>query len=376
MRVGLAVGTVEVSLGGGVALRVSAPDGSLLASVPTGAAASVRARPGALALGGAAGLRAEAPVMVVSAAGPGLVRVAGREYRGHLVLRRDRKGVTAVNVVSMEQYLAGVVGAELGTRDPRDGEALRAQAIVARTYALKNLGRWNADGFDVYGSVSDQVYGGTAAESEAARQAVQATRGQVLTWQGALVDAFFSSTCGGRTAQGTEVFRGADRPYLRSVPDAPAGGSAYCSISPRYAWTERWSGEVLANTLRRTLPAALQVPEGEVAPVRDVRVERTGPSGRVALLGLRLRSRDVTVEGPLVRQVLRPPGGEPLRSTQVALRATHEAGRVRELVIEGRGSGHGVGFCQWGAIGRARTGQRAAEILAAYFGGTTITRRY
>jgi stage II sporulation protein D len=96
----------------------------------------------------------------------------------------------------------------------------------------------------------------------------------------------------------------------------------------------------------------------------------------VAQLVLQLRSRELTVDGPLVRQVLRPPGGELLRSTAVTLATTHEGGRVHQLVIEGRGAGHGVGFCQWGAIGRARAGQRAPEILAAYYVGTTITRRY
>ncbi|MCU0620647.1 MAG: SpoIID/LytB domain-containing protein [Gemmatimonadales bacterium] len=376
VRIALGVGADDLELGGGAALRVSAPDGALLASLPAGTSARVRPRPGQVALAGTRAGGVEAPVMVVSAPAGGSVRLSGREYRGHLVLRRDRRGVTAVNVLPMEAYLLGVVGAELGTRAPGDREALRAQAIVARTYALRNLGRWNADGFDLYAGVSDQVYGGLAAENEAVRSAVEGTRGQVVTYQGALVDAFFFSTCGGRTANGTEAFRAADRPYLRSIVDAPPSGAAYCSVSPRFRWTERWTGEALANTLRRTVPSALQVSESEIVPVRDVRVARQGPSGRVAQLVLQLRSRELTVDGPLVRQVLRPPGGELLRSTAVTLATTHEGGRVHQLVIEGRGAGHGVGFCQWGAIGRARAGQRAPEILAAYYVGTTITRRY
>ena len=85
-------------------------------------------------------------------------------------------------------------------------EALRAQAIVSRTYALRNLRRWRAQGFDLYASVADQVYGGVASETPEGRAAVDATRGQVLTYGGAPIDAFFYSTCGGRTADGTEVF--------------------------------------------------------------------------------------------------------------------------------------------------------------------------
>jgi stage II sporulation protein D len=375
IRIGLAVGSTRFTLGGSAELRVSAPDGSLLARLPSGAMADVVPQPGRLGLSGPRGVRAEAPVLVVSA-GAGTVRLNGREYRGHAVLRRDAKGVTVVNVVGLEEYLGGVVGAELGTKNASDEQALRAQAIVARTFALKNLGRWSADGFDLYSGVADQVYAGVVAEAEPVRRAVQSTRGQVVTFQGALIDAFFSSTCGGRTAQGTEAFRNAARPYLRSIEDAPAGGSAWCSGSPRFRWKERWSGEVVARTLRQTLPKAVQVPERDVEPVRDIRVGATGPSGRVTELVFRLQSGEVRVDGPQARQVLRPAGAEPLRSTAFALSTEHEGGRVSALEIEGRGHGHGVGFCQWGAIGRGRAGQSAPEIVAAYFPGTTITRRY
>jgi stage II sporulation protein D len=375
VRIGLAVGSTRFAIGGSAALRVSTPDGSLLARVPAEVVGDIVPRPGRLELAGVGGARAEAPVLVVSADG-GTVRLNGREYRGHAVLRRDAKGVTAANVVGIEDYLAGVVGAELGTRDARDSEALQAQAIVARTYTLKNLGRRNADGFDLYAGISDQVYGGVAAEAEPVRRAVRGTRGEVVMYQGTLIDAFFFSTCGGRTAQGTEVFRNAVRPYLRPIEDAPDGGPAWCSASPRFRWQERWTGEVVARTLRQTLPKATAVAERDVEPVRDIRVGATGPSGRVTELVFRLGKGDVRIDGPQARQVLRPAGAEPLRSAAFALAAEHTGGRVSALVIDGRGSGHGVGFCQWGAIGRGRAGQSAPDIVAAYFPGTTITRRY
>ncbi|HEX5817625.1 MAG TPA: hypothetical protein VFY20_02025, partial [Gemmatimonadales bacterium] len=111
-------------------------------------------------------------------------------------------------------------------------------------------------------------------------------------------------------------------------------------------------------------------------PVRDIRVGATGPSGRVSELVFRLRNGDVRIDGPQARQVLRPAGAEPLRSAAFALATEHQGGRVSALIIEGRGNGHGVGFCQWGAIGRGRAGQAAPDIVAAYFPGTTISRRY
>jgi stage II sporulation protein D len=375
LRIGLAVGSTRFTLGGTTELRVSAPDGSLLARIPAGGTVDVTPGPDRLALDGGRGVHATAPVMVVSAP-DSIVRLSGRSYRGHAVLRRDPKGVTVVNIVAAEAYLLGVVGAELGTKDDRDAEALRAQAIVARTYTLRNLGRRNADGFDLYAGVADQVYGGIAAEAEAVRRAVQSTRGEVVTYQGALIDAFFFSTCGGRTAEGTEVFRGASRPYLHSIEDAPRGGAAWCSASPRFRWQERWSGDVVARVLRQTLPRVAAVHEDEVEPVRDIRVQATSSSGRVSELVFRLRDQEVRIDGPQARLVLRQPGAEPLRSAAFTLAVQHRGGHVGELVIDGQGYGHGVGFCQWGAIGRGRAGHRAEQIVTAYFPGTTIARRY
>ena len=178
----------------------------------------------------------------------------GKAYRGSGEVLRDRSGLTVVNRLGMESYLLGVVSAEMGRRSPVEQEALRAQAVVSRTYALRNLRRWRREGFDLYGTVADQAYGGVAAETPEGRAAVRETRGRVLTYNGGLIEAFYFSTCGGRTAEGYEVFRGAVRPYLRSVSDLNESGTAYCSISPRYRWREEWSGEALRATLQRNLP--------------------------------------------------------------------------------------------------------------------------
>ena len=242
------------------------------------------------------------------------MRVNGRPYRGTITALRDRTGVTVVDRVPMETYLAGVVSAEMGRRSLTEQEALRAQAVVSRTFALRNLRRWQAQGLDLYATVADQVYGGAASETPEGRAAVDATRGRILTYGGVPIDAFFYSTCGGRTADGTEVFRAADRPYLRSVADVADDGTAYCSISPRFRWHEEWTGEALRATLQRTLPpVAAAAGRGDTADdmseVRDVRVSYRTPSGRVGLLTIALRRGDVQVEEPSVRQVLRPVSG-------------------------------------------------------------------
>ena len=301
----------------------------------------------------------------------------GRAYRGVGEIIRDRTGLTIVNRLGLELYLLGVVSAEMGHRSLVEQAALRAQAVVSRTYALKNLRRWRAAGFDLYSTVADQAYGGVAAETAEGRAAVSETRGRVLTYDGALIEAFYFSTCGGRTAEGYEVFRGAVRPYLRSVSDVNENGSAYCSISPRYRWREEWSGEALRATLQRNLPPVPGTMSTANVTVTDLRVTQRSASGRVEQISIGLGATEVRVDGhSKIRQVLRLPNGQLLRSTAFTVTATGAGRNVTRVVIDGAGAGHGVGLCQWGAVGRARAGQGYQQILAAYYPGTRLERRY
>ncbi|HZE76765.1 MAG TPA: SpoIID/LytB domain-containing protein [Gemmatimonadales bacterium] len=378
IQIGLLVGAASVALGGDAPLALTQPDGSRLLDIPAGEVWRVTPVGGGIALTSGAGVAVntvpEARVAPTDSAGA--VRIDGRPYRGTLALLRDRTGVTVVNQVGLEAYLLGVVSGEMGRRDLTEREALRAQAIVSRTYAMRNLGRWRADGFDLQPTVADQVYGGVGAETPEARDAVGATRGQIVAWGGQPIDAFFFSTCGGRTADGVEVFRGADRPYLRSVPDLDQAGQAYCSISPRFRWREEWTGDALRAVLRRSLPDVVGVSAARVRDVRDVRVAMRTASGRVGQLTIALEDDDVQVDGPQVRRVLRTTTGDILRSTAFSLTATRAGRRISRLVADGGGNGHGVGFCQWGAVGRARAGQDYQQILAAYYPGTELERLY
>ena len=383
IRLGLVVGAPAATVSGTAGLSVSDPSGARLAEIPAGEVWRVTVGGTglvALAPGGAATTPSE--LLEISSPDPdALVRVNGRPYRGVITALRDRTGVTVVDRVPMETYLAGVVSAEMGRRSPAEQEALRAQAVVSRTYALRNMRRWQAQGFDLYATVADQVYGGAGFETPEGRAAVDATRGRILTYGGAPIDAFFYSTCGGRTADGTEVFRAADRPYLRSVADVADNGIAYCSLSPRFRWHEEWTGEALRATLARTLPpvaaaAGVGGVAADLSEVRDVRVTYRTPSGRVGQLTVGLRGGEVRVEGPSVRQVLRPISGELLRSNTFTLAVSGGGRRVSRLAADGAGAGHGVGFCQWGAVGRSRAGQDYERILAAYYPGAVLERLY
>jgi stage II sporulation protein D len=382
IRLGLAVGASSVSISGAAGLSVSDPSGARLAEIPAGEVWRVSVgSPGLVVLApGGGGTVPSEMLEIVSPRPEALVQVNGRPYRGTITALRDRSGVTVVDRLPMESYLVGVVSAEMGRRSLVEQEALRAQAIVSRTFALRNLRRWQAQGFDLYATVADQVYGGAASETSEGREAVEATRGRILTYGGAPIDAFFYSTCGGRTADGPEVFRAASRPYLRSVPDVAEDGTAYCSISPRFRWHEEWTGEALLATLRRTLPAlpagSAGTSAGDVSEVRDVRVSYRTPSGRVGQLTIGLRGGDVRVEGPNVRQVLQPVSGGLLRRSVFTRAVSGAHGRVTRMAADGAGAGHGVGFCQWGAVGRSRAGQDHERILAAYYPGAVLERLY
>jgi stage II sporulation protein D len=377
IKVGLVVGAPSATLGGTTAVTISEPDGSPVATIAAGQTWRVSASAAGLVLTGTGRLSSAAfEALTLQPADDAPIWVNGKAYRGRADVLRDRTGLTVVNRLPMESYLLGVVSAEMGRRNSSEQAALRAQAVVSRTYAFRNLRRWRAQGFDLYATVSDQAYGGIGAETPEGRAAVSETRGRILTYNGAPIEAFYYSTCGGRTADGYEVFRGASRPYLRSGLDVGPRGIAYCSISPRYHWREEWSGSSLRAVLSRYLPHSAGTGRN-LDRLADIRVTRRTGSGRVDQLVVSAGGSDVRVDGQTnIRQVLRTPGGDLLRSTAFDLVVSGAGNSVSHLVAEGSGAGHGVGMCQWGAVGRARSGQGHEQILAAYYPGTRLERRY
>lgn len=305
----------------------------------------------------------------------------GSRYRGQVEVRSSRGVLTVVNVVGLESYLPSVVGAEMGRRGRNETAALRAQAVASRTYALKNRGKFASLGIDVMASVADQVYGGLETEYAGTVEAVGATRGQVLTYGGELISAFFHSTCGYSTAAPDEAFRNtSELPYLRPVSDRNGDGY-YCDISPNFRWTVAWTQAELQRILDETLPATLGIDRSDAAGVRALRAYRTGRSGRVIELRIGVAAGEIPVTAPNIRSVLRTPEGRALGSTAVQFSTSGGSGgggggEGITFLASGAGWGHGVGMCQWGTVGRARAGQSYREILGHYFSGTRIERFY
>ena len=208
----------------------------------------------------------------------------GTRYRGTIEVAVEKGALKAVNAVGLEQYLFGVVPGEVPARWPV--EALKAQAVVARSYAI--AGRRSGGGFDLYADVRSQVYKGLDGERPETNAAVQATSGQVVLYQGKVATTYFFSTSGGKTADVTEAWSGSKPvPYLVSVPDP------YDSASPVHTWGPV---AVPAAKLRKAFKLT-------AAPV-DLRLE-TGPSGRATKLVFTLANgEEVSVPGSTARSEL------------------------------------------------------------------------
>lgn len=306
------------------------------------------------------------------------VRLGGKAYRGALDLVPTDSGILAVNVLAMEEYLRGVVPLEIGARTERERAAVEAQAVAARSYTvtrvlLARAGNGRSTDFDLVASVGDQVYGGHEAELPLSDEAVRATANLVLLLGGRVVTAPFSSTCGGETAAAEEVWRTDGEPHLQRVSDRiPGSDRYYCDIAPRFAWTRVLTGSEIDGDIQRYLGAYQALPSGGAGRVRDLTVEGRTPSGRVANLEIHTERGTFRVRGNDARSVLRTSGGEMLNSAYFSVTTESSAGRLTRAVIRGNGYGHGVGMCQWGAIGRARAGQDVRTILRTYYRGTTI----
>ncbi len=278
-------------------------------------------------------------------------------YRGFMTVRREPDGtLRVINTVPLETYLYGVLPAEIGTRVPM--EAMKAQAVAARTYALKNRGKCMKDGFGLDDTTRCEGYEGVDGESAASNAAVDSTRGQVLTYRGRMIDAPYSTDSGGMTACDDS----GDCPYLRAVRDADgADGREYAATGRYHTWTQTWTPAQMALALARD-------PRTKVAKFVSLTVDGLDASGRITTATVAGADGTMrTVTGPQLRQIL---GYDSLRSTRVTLTRT-PAGDYR---FDGKGWGHGLGMSQDGAVAMAGPPYRKTylEILKHYYVGVQI----
>lgn len=277
------------------------------------------------------------------------IRVNGREHPGPLDLVRHGAGIAVVSELGLEEYIAGVVRAEVGERWPF--EALRAQAVVARTYAAFHRQLNGDKPYHVTASTAHQVYAGAVPATSPAWAAAQETAGRVLALDGQLFPAFYHAESGGYTEEPRAVFAARNLPPLRPVVCPFSAGS------PHYAWSLDLPLEKLTDALRRG--------GIDVGPISGLEVAERASSLRASTVIVRGPLGTATVRGNDLRRLV---GYETLRSTLFAVVVDGDVAR-----FAGRGYGHGVGMCQWGARGMAEAGYTMSQILEFYYPGTALT---
>jgi len=283
-----------------------------------------------------------------------MLTVDGSAYRGSLVLaQREDGSLTGINEVGTEQYLASVVSAELPSRWPL--ETLKAQAIAARTYALHKA-RQRAGGlFTLYADTRDQMYRGVASESARSLEAVTATSGVIATFGGRLFPTFYHSTCGGATEPAERVFG------ISPVRPLSGVNCGFCGDSKYY----RWQAELSAAQVRDAVAQA-GYNVGDAERIEMLPLERASQYRRVKVI--RLDGSEASMPADVFRNALGP---SVIRSV---LFQAHRSGE--NLLFEGRGYGHLVGMCQWGARGMGAEGYGADEILAHYYPDVELVKAY
>jgi stage II sporulation protein D len=282
----------------------------------------------------------------------GVVWIGDRWYRGRTIIRPSSSGLTAINHVDLEHYLYSVLGGEMNGNWPQ--EALKAQAVAARSYALYRRNRDGNSTFDLCDTARCQVYRGVQDESTGTQTAVNGTAGQVLTYNGTIIEALFHSSSGGHTENVEDVWS-TKVPYLRAVPD-------YDQAAPVYSWTKTISRTELGNLIGL----------GPITSVTPIGNPTAGGSYRQLRFTSSSGSKAVTTEN--LRDILN------LRSSKITIvpQTTNTKANTKQtpdtFIIQGRGFGHGLGMSQYGAKGMAEQGINYQQIVLHFFQNTRLAK--
>ncbi|MGA2091379.1 MAG: SpoIID/LytB domain-containing protein [Endomicrobiales bacterium] len=299
------------------------------------------------------GKQFHSPIRIVLAGTNDLIRINGKRFHDSIVITAKNGKLTVVNELGLEDYICGILPEEANAAWPL--ESLKAQAVVSRTYVLKNMRRHEKNGFDVCNSDHCQVYGGAQCEDPRSNKAVELTRGEVLMYNGQMAQTLFHASCGGHTENPNNVWawESATPPYLRGVTDK------YCLNSPH----QHWKNIVKEETIRKSLVKA----GFSVGTITSIKVEGTNVSGRAKKLKIKSTNGVVEMKGSTFRMAIDP---WIIRSTM--FKKITKKGESFEFT--GYGWGHGVGMCQWGAKEMAEHGKDYTHILNYYYPGTNVKK--
>lgn len=301
--------------------------------------------------------KANFPIQIKSES-TGLITIGNRRYRGYLEVRKDQAGqLTIINVLPLEKYLFGVVPCEIGRVKDKTFEAVKAQAIAARSYTVSHFGWFEHQGFDVFATyLRDQEYRGAGFETEMTTKAVLATYGIVAVHRNQAIEAKYHSTCGGFTV-------GTKAPYLRAHPDTPGhrkGKKPFCSKSPHFLWRKKLSHAELVAVLTKILPDIKPQPK-----IKSIKLETDRHSQRNRFVQVRIGRARYKIKSEVLRQAL------DLKTNFYSVKLTR-----RSINFIGHGYGHGIGLCQFGALEMSRRGYSCEQIINHYYPGTKLKRIY
>lgn len=304
-----------------------------------------------------------------AAEGERLTRVEDRVYEGVLELnppRRPGGRWILVNRLPLERYLLGVVPGEMdpwappGKKPKFPDDALRVQTVAARTYALYQiLARGTGARYHVTADSRSQVYKGYNLHPRVV-DAVASTRGVVLTYEGKLFESFYHSTCGGATADASAVFGG-----VSLAPLAPTR-CGYCKQSKHF----QWESEISEREIRAALARFLDEHQVQIGRLAAIEPLDRGPGGHASYVRIRHAKGSFELDATVFRELLLAEGESGVRSTSFECRAEPDGAQFH---FAGRGWGHGVGMCQWGAKGLADEGAGWRDILAHYYPRSVLT---
>ena len=269
--------------------------------------------------------------------------VNGTHYPGNIEIWKGKDSLYLINELPLEEYIKNVVSAEVGQN--WDMEALKVQAVISRTYALYQRNKNNTNGnYDLTSSVLHQVYKGSSVDARIS-YAVMNTEGEVLTYNGNLIEAFYHSTSSGMTEDPMEVF-GKSYPYLRPVESS-------CEVSPYWIWERRIPAEEIEKAL-------------DIKGIKGIQIKSYTTTHRVKTVDISHSSGILNLETKELRKLL---GWSRLPSTNFTVSPDRGS-----YIFEGKGYGHGVGLCQWSALQMSREGMTYRQILDYFYPGTKLEK--
>ena len=271
-----------------------------------------------------------------------------RKFRGDIqIIKKDNLNLWVINHIELEDYIKGILYHEASHFWPM--EALKAQAVACRTYAVYQMEENRQKDFDLTSDIYSQVYGGKTSERYRTNTAVEQTRGGILAYQGKVFPAYFHATCAGHTEDASVLWN-------INIPPLKGVACGFCQDSPHFSWHVVLSQSEVAEKLNKA--------GYKINNIKEINIAGRDNSGRIASLKIVTAKKNISIPAKDFRNIIGP---NIIRSTNFQVSVVTE-----DIVFEGLGWGHGVGLCQWGAYFMDKKGYNYKDILKYYYPGSDV----